>query len=290
MMIATAASTTTAGVVDVARRYSVVVADPDAGTRRRIVELISNHPDFEVAAECRTGPEAVDAVRRYRPQLMIVDVNTPQMDGFGVVCELRDELPESVAPAVIFLTANEVYAIRAFELRAVDCMMRPFGPDRMLAALQRAKMFVVQREMEDVQYRLQGILSILGEGNADAQAQHRLRGADDLIRRIGVRSGDRWLVVHAPEIDWIGGAGVYAKIAVGKETYLLRSSLLELERRLDPSRFVRIHRSTIVNITRVSEVRLHGHGEYLLVLGHGTELRASRSYADRVRDAIDKLG
>lgn len=290
MMLSTTATATATPVAETAHRYRVVVADPNVASRKVAVESVASLACFEVVAQCSTGADAVGAIRRYKPELLVVDVNTPTLDGFSVVSAVRQELPEAAMPAVIFLTSNEAHALKAFELRAVDCMMRPFSRERLLVALQRAKMFIAQREMEDVQHKLQGILHILGDGNISASTSTDDPGRDDWIRRIGIRTGDRWSVVQACEIDWIGAAGVYAKIAVGENSFLLRASLSELERRLDPGRFVRIHRSTIVNITRVSEIRLHGHGEYVLVLTDGTSLKASRSYAERVRDAVDKLG
>jgi two-component system, LytTR family, response regulator len=231
----------------------IVIADDEPLARKTIRLLARRDPDVEIVAECRNGEEAVDAVREHKPDLLFLDIQMPRLDGFDVLEILGDE-----APAIVFVTAYDQYAIRAFEVHAIDYLLKPFTDERFEKALARAKDLVLRNDAErEKQTRL--------------TASHRA-----FTQRFMVRSAGRIVFLKAGEIDWIEAADYYARLHAGASAYLLRESMNDLEARLDPNAFVRIHRSAIVNLDRVREMRPLFRGELTVVLHDGTQLRMSR--------------
>jgi two-component system LytT family response regulator len=244
----------------------VLLVDDEALVRRGIRGFLAGEPDLVVIGECGNGLEAVDVIRAERPDLVFLDVQMPELDGLGVIDALdEDERP----PALVFVTAYDAYALRAFEVHAVDYLLKPFDERRFRTALGRARQ------------RLAG--SGTGPPPADPRLEsllRELRPAPVYADRLLVRTGNRLVPVAVAGIDWIEAADNYVRMHVGPERYALRETIRSLEARLDPRRFARVHRSTIVNLDRVREVRPLPSGDCALVLAGGTELMLSRSWRD----------
>jgi two-component system LytT family response regulator len=243
-------------VSDGERPLRALLVDDEPLVRRGIRAFLADEPGVVVAGECRDGLEAVDAIRALRPDLVFLDVQMPELDGLGVLDALEtDERP----PAIVFVTAYDAYALRAFEEHAVDYLLKPFDEERFRTALARAR----QR--------------LTGPRPAPLDALLReLRPAPAYAERLLVRAGGRMVPVVVAAIDWIEAADNYARLHVGGERLALRETIRSLEARLDPRRFARIHRSTIVNLDQVREVRPLPSGDCTLLLRDGTALTLSR--------------
>jgi two-component system LytT family response regulator len=242
----------------------VLIVDDEPLSRRKIREFLKGDQEIEVVGECGSGPQAVEAVRSIAPDLLFLDVQMPGMDGFGVLEELRDER----MPFVIFVTAYDKYAVKAFEVRALDYLLKPFHRERFSRATERAK-------------------AQLRDAAGDFKAQLRdliqeLRPQTHYLERILVKTSGTVLFLKTGEIDWISAEENYVRLHCGQASYLLREKIGNLETQLDPDRFQRIHRSTIVNIDRIQKLHPHSHGDYQVVLHDGTELMLSRAYRDRL--------
>ena len=247
----------------------VLIADDEPPARSRLRHLLARHPGVEVAGETASGALTVAAIRSLAPDLVFLDVQMPDLDGFGVVAEIG---PEAM-PAVIFVTAFDQYAVRAFEACALDYLLKPFDDERFAKALDRAREEVRRGRLDGLCGKL---LSLLAEGSSPAG------DADGSMDRLVIRSAGRVVFVETADVDWIEGAGSYVRLHVGSRSFLLRDTLRHLESSLDPDRFLRIHRSAMVNVRRVRELRPRSHGESRVILRDGTELKASRTYRDRL--------
>ena len=273
------------------RPLRVALADDEPLARERLRELLADRDDVALVAEARTGQDLLTAVAEARQRgepldLVLLDVQMPAPDGLAVAQALRDE-PEGARPAAVFVTAFDRYAVRAFDLHAIDYVLKPVEDDRFHEALDRA---VERRRAGDSGALSARLLALLRQNDAPSGAAADLDEATDgPLRRVAVQTGGRYHLVDVDEVDWIEGAGVYAKLVLGDKAHLVRTTLASLEERLDDARFVRIHRSTIANLDRVREVHPHAHGEFVLLLADGTRLKVSRTYADRVRQYLDRL-
>jgi len=247
-------------------RIRTLIVDDEPLARSRVRELLATQPDVEVIGECGNGREAIAAIRSDRPDLVYLDVQMPEVTGF----EVLEALEPAVAPAVVFVTAFDQFAVRAFEVHALDYLLKPFDRERFLSSLQRAREAVRLRREGRLDERLGALLADLG-------AQRRY------LKRLLVKNGSRTVLLQAGEIDWIESAGNYVRLHVGRERHLLRETMTALEERLDPEQFVRIHRSTMVNLDRVRELEPYFHGDYVLRLVDGTRLTLSRTYRDRLQ-------
>lgn len=263
-----------------------LVVDDEPLARRRVLRLLREEPDAEVVGSAATGDEAVEAVRTLSPDLLLLDVQMPGRDGFGVLESLgADDLPH-----VVFVTAYDHYALRAFEVHALDYLLKPFDAARFHQAFGRAREQIRRRETREHRRRLIGLLGELaGRGDAAGapEAGAAPPDAPQPVERLLVRAEGRILFLRTEEIDWVGAQGNYAELHVGAATYLIRETMGELEARLDPRRFLRVHRSTIVNLDRVRELRPWFGGDYRVALLDGTELHLSRIYRSR---AAERLG
>ncbi len=236
---------------------NVLVVDDEALARRNLTLLLRNDPDIASVIECESGLEAIKEVRRSRPDLVFLDVQMPECDGFDVLELLGADMPETV----IFVAAYDVYALRAFEAGALDYLLKPFDDARFHRALARAKEKLARY----------------------APTQRRS------ISRIAVKSRGQTLFIDVADIDWIEAASYYACIHVGADTHILRRTLQELEQDLDAQTFARTHRSTIVNLNRVRGLELQDGGEYEVVLDSTARLRLSRRYRKRIQDRLAEL-
>jgi two-component system LytT family response regulator len=252
-------------------KLRVLIADDEPLGRERLRSFLRLEPDAEVVAECANGIEALDAIRRHTPQLVFMDIQMPELDGFGVLEALDGARP----PAIIFVTAFDQFALQAFEVHAVDYLLKPFARDRFQTAFQRARERLTGASPAPGDPSLASLLATLG---ADSQP----------LERLPVRSQGRISFVNTAEIDWIGAADNYVELHVGKMTHMVRMSLSTLAGRLSPDRLVRISRSHMVNLDRIKEIRSKSHGDYLILLQNGTRLTGSRNYRGNLSSLLGK--
>jgi len=254
------------------RTIRAIVVDDEALGRRGVVSRLDAHDGIEVVAQCANGRSAVDAIREHRPDLLFLDVQMPGLDGFDVL----GSLGEDERPYVIFVTAHDAHAIRAFDVHALDYLLKPIDDARFDEALRRARESIERDRDGEVGRR---VAAAVGE-MLDARSPDK--GPRD---RFVVRSRGKIVFVRYDDVDWIEAQGDYVRLHCGKASWLLRETMRSVERTLGSDRFLRIHRSTIVNVDRIRELRSFDNGDYAVLLHDGTELRLSRSY----RDAVDRL-
>ncbi len=246
----------------------VLIIDDEPLARQRLRALVEDEPDLELAGECTDGRAAIAGIRAHKPDLVFLDVCMPELDGFGVLEALA---AEERPAAVVFVTAHDRFALKAFDVDAVDYLLKPFDRERFQKALQRARGQIGRAQTEEVSQQLKALLE-------DARAGRKY------LDRIVVKSVSRVFFLRVEEIDWIEAAGNYLKLHVGAEAHLLRETMGSLEGRLDPAKFLRIHRSTMVNIERIQELQPWFHGDYAVLLRDGTRLTLSRSYRQKLQD------
>lgn len=251
-------------------KIRTLIVDDEPLARQRVRKLLEADADIAIVGECSDGQQAVAELQESRPDLVFLDVQMPMLDGFGVLKALAG-LP---LPAVIFVTAHDRYALKAFEVHALDYLLKPFDKSRFGAALERAKAQVRQGNAAALEERLEKMLQAM-EPATPAR-----------LERLVVKSEGRIYFVRLGDVDWIESAGNYVRLHVGKERHLLRETLTALEKKLDPTRFVRIHRTTIVNLERIREVQPVFHGDYVVILRDGKELAVSRSFRDNLKSAL----
>lgn len=268
------------------RPIRVLIVDDEPPARKRIAALLDGRDGFESVGEATNGREALDAIERDEPDLVLLDVQMPEMSGLDVL----EALDPEAMPAVIFVTAYDQHALRAFELHAVDYLLKPFDDERFETALERAKARIERGHLAGLSRRLLALLRTVQGDRPEQPLAHLADPSPPTTDRLAIRSGDRIAIVKVEDIDWIEGAGVYARLHVGPKTHLLRETLTNLAEQLDPERFVRIHRSTIVNRERVRELRSYFHGEYIVLLDDGTQLKLSRTYRDSLESIAGRLG
>jgi len=247
-------------------KIRALLVDDEPLARRRIRKLLSRHTDVEIIGDCGNGGEAREAIVRSAPDLVFLDVQMPGLDGFGALEGLE------TIPYVIFVTAHDRYALKAFEVSAVDYLLKPFDRRRFDKALERARALLTA-ERGDL-------------GRETAALLEELRATSRYLQRLLIKSSGRAFFLKTEEIDWIEAEGKYVRLHAGRESYLLREGVGAIEARLDPHRFLRIHRSTIVNIDRIRELQPWFHHEYRVVLRDGTELMLSRSCRKRLAEML----
>lgn len=241
----------------------VLVVDDEELARSNLTILLRRDPDIGSVAECASGMEAIEIIRSSKPHLAFLDVQMPECGGFDVLEMLGSEVP----PAIIFVTAYDTYALRAFEAGALDYLLKPFDDARFHRALTRAK----ERLAQSLAHTL----------------AHSLALESPRAQRLVVKSQGRVLFINITDIDWIEAAGYYACLHVASETHIMRRTLAELERDLGEERFIRIHRSLIVNFERIHGLEVRETGEYEVVLKSQVRLRLSRRFRKRLQDRID---
>jgi two-component system, LytTR family, response regulator len=248
-------------------RIRALVVDDEPLPRERIRTLLADQPSVEVIGECGDGAEAVRLIIELKPDLVFLDIQMPELDGF----EVLESLDAGHLPSVIFVTAFDEYAVRAFEVSAIDYLLKPIDPARFAQALARVS----------------GRLTGTPGDTRDLQAfLHRWRAERGYASRFVVRSGGKLTFVRAQEVDWIDAAGNYVRLHSAGRQHLVRETMKSVEARLDPEVFVRVHRSAIVNIDRVVSLEPYFHGEYVVIMRDGTKLTSSRSHSGRLRALI----
>jgi two-component system LytT family response regulator len=245
-------------------RIRTLVVDDEKPARTRLLELLQREPDIEVVGEARDGREAIELVLAHAPHLMFLDIQMPDLDGFRVL----EAIGPQPLPVTIFVTAYDRYAIQAFEAHALDYLLKPYSDQRFEAALRRVCEFIRSRSNTELNARMAGLL----EERAGTDV------SSGFLDRLVLKAGGRVTFLDVCEVDWIEACGVYVNLHVGQKTHLYRSSVAHLLQRLDPKRFVRVHRSAAVNADRIQELQPRSHGDYTVVLKGGTELIMSRGY------------
>jgi two-component system, LytTR family, response regulator len=247
-------------------RCTVLIVDDEPLARAGLRTLLGRDPDIGVIHEAANGVLAVEAIRRERPDLVFLDVQMPDRDGFGVVADIG---PDRM-PATVFVTAHDEHAIQAFEINAVDYLLKPVTAERFAQALARAKARLAAAPAGEERRQMVEMLATLV-----APPRH--------VQRLAVKASGRTVFVDVSDIDWIEAAENYVELHVPGASHLLHVPLSTLEKSLDPARFLRIHRSTIVRIQRIAELLPGAHGEFVVVLADGTRLDSGRTYADKLR-------
>jgi two-component system LytT family response regulator len=253
------------------KKIKVLVADDEPLARERLSGLLSQEPDIEVVGQARDGEEAVTAIHDDSPDLVFLDVQMPQMSGFDVI----EAVGSDKMPLVIFVTAYDQHALKAFQVRALDYLLKPFDRERFKDALSRARKQLERDENGDLGRRLLALVKDLRRDQPKSD-------------RLVVKSGGRLFFLRTDEIDWVEAAGNYVRLHVGPGSHLLRETMNAIEGRLDPEKFFRIHRSRIVNMERIQELQPWLNGEYAVLLRTGTRLTLSRGYREKLQDRLGR--
>jgi two-component system LytT family response regulator len=254
----------------------VVIADDERLARQKLRILLEAEPNIAVIAECQDGRQTLSAISCFHPDLLLLDIQMPDLDGFQVLGEIA---PEEM-PVVIFTSAYDQYAIRAFEAHALDYLLKPFDQERLHQAMDRARTELLKSENREITTKLMQLLSHIKSGNPAAPA--------DSPDRLVIKAKGRVIFLDLDEIDWVEAAANYVRLNVGKESYLLRETISRTSERLNPDHFIRIHRSTIVNARKIKELIPVNSGEYVVVLKNGKELSCSRGYRALLQRMIEK--
>jgi two-component system LytT family response regulator len=253
-------------------KIRALIVDDEPLGRERIRTLLRDDTEVEIVGEIADGRGAVAAVERLKPELLFLDVQMPEMDGFAVL----DAIAEKHLPAIIFVTAYDRYAVQAFEVHALDYLLKSYDRERFERAVERAK--------EEIRRSREGALNERVAGLLEGLESRKQR-----VSRLVIKSAGRIFFLRVEEIDWVEAADNYVRIHTGREGYLVRETLQSLEGRLDPRQFLRIHRSTIVNLDRIRELKPTFHGDYAVFLRDGTELTLSRNYREKLGEPLGQF-
>ncbi|HEU4874173.1 MAG TPA: LytTR family DNA-binding domain-containing protein [Pyrinomonadaceae bacterium] len=251
-------------------KIRTLIVDDEPLARRNLRVLLEKDPQIEIIDECRNGREAVKAINTLSPDLIFLDIQMPEMDGFDVLAHVG---PEHIQ-GIIFVTAFDQYALKAFDVHALDYLLKPFDDERFAHALRRAKAQIEAHEINRLSKRL---LALLEERESERKTDQK-----EYLTRLMLKDSGRVRLLKVEDIDFVEADGNYAKLHVGRTTHLLREKMNDLEGRLDPARFVRIHRSIIVNLDRIKEMHPHFNGDYIVVLEDGRQLRLSRTRREQL--------
>jgi two-component system LytT family response regulator len=250
---------------------TVLVVDDELHARRGIVLRLQRYPDFQLIGECGNGKAALQSIERLKPALVFLDIHMPGINGLEVLRRLSKDCTSSF----IFLTAFDAYALNAFEFHAVDYLLKPIDDTRFTEALERVRRTSRLASLEEKYAQLQELI------NSERNTQRA-----SFLRRFAIKTRDRVAFVRSEEIDWIEATGDYAGLHVGNKTFLIRTSINELARRLDPTAFTRVHRSAIVQIDRIVRIAPAVSGDARLTLSTGDEVRVSRSFSKPLRKIL----
>jgi two-component system, LytTR family, response regulator len=253
-------------------KIRVLLVDDEPLARDMLREMLHGDPDAEIVGESCNGREALEAICKLSPDLIFLDVQMPEMGGF----EVLSSLGTGKIPYVIFVTAYDQYAVRAFEVQALDYLLKPFDQERFDVSWQRAKSQLLRDQNGGLDKR---ILTLLEE----------LKAGKTFLERLVIKAAGRIYFLDTKDIDWIEAEGNYVSVHSAKKTHLLRETISSLESQLDPKKFVRIHRSSIVRLDFIQELQPWFHGEYRVILQDGTQLTLSRNHREKLQEALGKL-
>jgi two-component system LytT family response regulator len=254
------------------KKIRTLVIDDEPLARERIRALLGEQPDVDVIGEARDGEEAVQAILTHEPDLVFLDIQMPKMDGFEVI---RTVGPENM-PLVVFVTAYDQHALKAFDVRALDYLLKPFDRERFAESIGRVRQAIERSGSDEIGRRLLELVRELKPGGAGRS------------ERLVIKSAGRLFFLRTDEIDWVEAAGNYVKLHVGTEEHLLRETMNGIELKLDPEKFFRIHRSRIVNMERIKELQPWFNGEYVVILRNGTKLTLSRGYREKLQERLGR--
>ncbi len=249
------------------QKIRTLIVDDEPLAREGVRLHLEEHPDFEVVGECGSGEEAVQQIEAGDPDLVFLDVQMPGLDGFGVLESIG---ASNRLPAVVFITAYDQFALRAFEAHALDYLLKPFEAERFAKALDRVRAQLQSRNQTPMDERLRSLLASLG-------------AKENYLERMVARTNGKIIILRVDDIDWIEAAANYVRVHIGPKQFLVRETMTNLETRLDPDKFLRIHRSIIVRKDRIKELEPLFQGDYSVVLHDGTRLTSSRGYRDRIQ-------
>jgi two-component system LytT family response regulator len=252
-------------------KIKTLIVDDEPIARERVRRMLREENSIEIVGECGNGAEAVAFINENQPDLVFLDIQMPEMTGF----EALQSITSDKVPVIIFATAYDQYAIQAFDVHALDYLLKPFSRQRFQRAVGRAREQIEKTRVGKIDERLVSLLSDLKAGKK-------------YLERLVVKSVGRVFFLRTDEVDWIEAAGNYAKLHVGREGHLIRETMNGLESKLNPDKFLRIHRSTLVNIDRIKELSPLFSGDYTVMLKNGVELTLSRNYRDRLLELFEK--
>jgi two-component system LytT family response regulator len=243
--------------------------------RRRLRRVLREDAEIEIIGECADGMEAIQTVAQMKPDLMFLDVQMPEMDGFEAMAEIGVEN----APVVIFVTAFDHFALRAFEVHALDYLLKPFDTERLKKTVERAKDQIRKRRATTENEPDERLLNLL----------KNIKTEPKYLKRLSFKSRGRTIIVSTEDIEYVEAEGNYLSLQIGKEAHLIRSPMHQFEEKLDPEKFARIHRSAIINLDRVREMHPLFNGDQLVIMKNGKELTLSRNYRDRLKDLLESF-
>lgn len=266
-----------------------MIVDDETLAREALAVMLGGDAEIEVVAECRNGREAVAAIRDRSPDIVFLDIQMPEMDGFQVVEEIGAER----MPVTVFVTAFDKHALRAFEAHALDYLLKPFDHDRFESALQRAKTHVRRQKLGEMSESFFAALADMklnagvpppdaGEGKPDSAPPK------EPIERVVIKSGGRIYFLKTEEIDWVEAEGDYLSLHSGNQSHLIRETMGNFHAKLEPKKFLRIHRSAIVNVERIKDIQPLFKGEYVITLTGGKRLKSSRGYRRELQSLLDE--
>ena len=266
------------------RKIRALIVDDEALARKALRAMLNDDPEMEVIAECRNGREAVAVIREQSPDIVFIDIQMPEMDGFEVI----EEVGAAQMPVTVFVTAYDKHALRAFEAHALDYLLKPFDHDRFNTALQRAKIQVRQQKLSESSENLFSMLQDIKLKSNDSPPDTDKPAHQEPIDRVVIKASGRVYFLKVEEIDWVEAEGDYLSLHSGSQTHLIRETMRNFQAKLDPKKFLRIHRSTIVNIERIKDIRPLFKGEYVITLTNGKRLNSSRSYRHHLQKLLDQ--
>jgi len=263
------------------QKIRALVVDDERIARQGICMHLASEPDVEIIAECANGIDAVSIIHEQLPDLVFLDVQMPGLDGFGVVEAVGSER----MPTVIFVTAYDKYALRAFDIHALDYLLKPFDGERFSKALERARVQINQTSGEGINTRLLSLLADIKSGQSQIENS---KAKPKYLERLVIKSAGRISFLSAEEVDWMEAADNYVELHAGREAHLVRDTMNALETKLDPAKFLRIRRSTIINIGCIKELKPLFRGEYVIILKNGKELTSSRRYRNNLGRLLEE--
>lgn len=258
-----------------------IVVDDEKLARRGLALRLANMAQVDVIAECANGEEAVQLIAKESPDLVFLDIQMPGMDGFDVVCELQAD----AMPLIIFVTAFDRYAIDAFKIHAVDYVLKPIDEERLAEAVARA----VERHALQSMSSKESLMALVSGRNETSAAKELVLDesrSQNWPERLTIKDGNEFQFIKTTEIQWVDAAGDYMCVHAGGKTHIMRTTMKRLESTLNPDTFIRVHRSSIVNINAIASAVSHLNGEYVLTLEGGAHLKVSRGYRDRIKSLL----
>jgi two-component system LytT family response regulator len=248
-----------------------IIVDDEELARERVRGFLNRNENFIIAAECRNGKEAIEAIYKHKPDLVFLDIQMPVMDGFEVLHQIKDNLP-----FIIFVTAYDEYAVKAFEVQALDYLLKPFDRKRFNLSLERAVKAISNSDEEDLNAKINSLLSYVNESE------------EKYPKRFIIKQSGKISFVPVDEIDYLEATGNYIKLVTTNSSYLMRETMNNIEKKLEPQSFIRVHRSFIVKVEKIKELKPYFNGEFIIVLKNGKELKSSKTYRKTINSFLLK--